>query len=131
MKSQFAGNLTIVLLAVSALSGQGQMQLHNAAEKVQWVKLSPQDGMVDSRRLDMDGGSLEVDVPPGKLDVGEDAVLSHIETAATAIGFWWYLFPTAEAARRVQRGAIGEGSRDSRAYASESTQRNRTWITTG
>jgi hypothetical protein len=97
MKSQFAGNLTIVLLAVSALSGQGQMQLHNAAEKVQWVKLSPQDGMVDSRRLDMDGGSLEVDVPPGKLDVGEDAVLSHIETAATAIVAYFGRFPVSRA----------------------------------
>jgi hypothetical protein len=85
MKSGVAGYLTIALLAVAALGGHGQTKLHNAAEKMQWVKLSPQDGMADSRRLDMDGGSLEVDVAAGNLDVGGDAVLSHIETAASAL----------------------------------------------
>jgi hypothetical protein len=97
MKSAFAGSLTIALLAVTAVGGHGQTKLHNAAEKMQWVTLSSQDGMTDSRRLDMDGGSLEVDVAPGKLDVGEDAVLSHIETAASAIVAYFGRFPLSRA----------------------------------
>ena len=75
----------MVLLAMSVPGGHGQTKLHSSSEKMRWVMLSPQDGMADSRRLDMDGGSLEVDVAPAKLDVGEDAVLRHIETAASAI----------------------------------------------
>lgn len=97
MKRKFAGKLTILLLAVWAVGGQGQAKPPNAAEKMQWVKLSPLEGMADSRRLDMDGGSLEVDVAPGKLDVGEDAVLKHIETSATAIVAYFGLFPVGRA----------------------------------
>jgi hypothetical protein len=114
MKSEFAGGLTIVLLAVSALGGQGQMKLNNAAGKMQWVKLSPEDGMADTRRLDMDGGSLEVDLAPGKLDVGEDAVLSHIQTAASAIVAYFGKFPVRRARVLVvpvpDRGGAPQGT---------------------
>src|SRR5580658_3799312 len=114
MKSEFAGNLAIALLTVAALGAHGQTKPQNAAEKMQWVKLSPQDGMADSRRLDMDGGSLEVDVAPGKLDVGEDAVLSHIETAASAIVAYFGRFPVSRASILVvpvpDRGGSPQGT---------------------
>lgn len=104
----------MVLLAVCPAGGHGQTKLPHAAEKMHWVKLSARDGMADSRRLDMEGGSLEVDFAPGKLDVGDEAVLSHIEMAASAVVAYFGRFPVGHAGMLVvpvaDRGGAPQGT---------------------
>jgi hypothetical protein len=69
----------------AALQGPGERGRH---EPVQ---------VASSRKLAVGGATLQVDIAPGKFDVGEDAVVAHVETAARAVAAYFGRFPVERA----------------------------------
>ncbi|HEY1647352.1 MAG TPA: hypothetical protein VGF96_05195 [Terracidiphilus sp.] len=67
------------------------------APAAQWEKLTPSDGLADSRRLELGGAALQVDFAPGPLDLGEEPILNHIQAAALAIVAYYGRFPVSRA----------------------------------
>jgi hypothetical protein len=96
-----------VSLSLPCLAQSG---VGNAGPAPQWEKLAPSDGLADSRLLQMSGGTLQVDFAPGALDVGEDAILRHIQMAASAEAAYYGQFPVKRARVLVvpQEGRSGD-----------------------
>jgi hypothetical protein len=67
------------------------------AQSTQWQKLTPAEGLADSRQIEMGGATLQVDFAPGPLDLGEDPILHRIQTAASAVVAYFGRFPVSRA----------------------------------
>jgi hypothetical protein len=57
----------------------------------------PAEGIASSRQLSMGGATLQVDFANGPLDLPVDAVLQHIQAAASAVTAYYGRFPVARA----------------------------------
>jgi hypothetical protein len=85
------------LLFLACLAAGAQAHPRNAAQSPHWEKLSPANGLADSRKLVMGSSALQVDFAPGALDLGEDPILNHIQAAASAIVAYFGSFPVSRA----------------------------------
>ena len=66
------------------------------------IPAAPQDGgqhveVASSRKISVGGATLQVDIAPGKFDLGEDAIVAHVETAARAVAAYFGRFPVERA----------------------------------
>ena len=53
--------------------------------------------VVGSRKITVGGATLQIDIAPGKFDVGENAVVAHVEMAARAVAAYFGKFPVERA----------------------------------
>jgi hypothetical protein len=53
--------------------------------------------VASTRKLTIGGATLQIDIAPGKFDLGEDAVVAHVETAARAVAAYFGKFPVPRA----------------------------------
>jgi hypothetical protein len=70
--------------------------------------------IVASRELKVGGGTLQVDFAAGSLDLSQDAILTHIRAAATAVATYYGRFPVERDRILVvpwpDRGGVGGGT---------------------
>jgi hypothetical protein len=83
--------LVPLLLMASSQAGA------QAAPGPHWEKLAPADGLADSYRNELGGAVLQVDFAPGALDLGDDAILHHIQAAESAVIAYYGRFPVSRA----------------------------------
>lgn len=67
------------------------------AQSPQWQKLTPADGLADSRQITLGSATLQVDFAPGALDLGEAPILDHIHKATSAVVAYFGRFPVSRA----------------------------------
>jgi hypothetical protein len=79
------------------LCATAQSALRGAAQPSPWQKIAPSQGLADSYRTALGGAELEVDFAQGALDLGEEPVLAHIFTAASAVAAYYGRFPVSRA----------------------------------
>jgi hypothetical protein len=89
--------LLLLALAFAAERGWAQAGAHNAAPGSHWEQLAPASGMAESYRIEFGSAVLQVDFAPGALDLGDDAVLHHIQAAASAVIAYYGRFPVSRA----------------------------------
>ena len=68
-----------------------------AAQQLHWQRVAPADGLADSYRIEQGSSTLQVDFAPGTLDLGDDAILHHIQTAVAAVIAYYGRFPVSRA----------------------------------
>lgn len=83
--------VVIPLLLLASIPGWAQAGAHNAAPP--WQRITPANGLADSRQMHLGGAMLQVDFAPGPLDLGVDPILQHIQLAASAIVAYYGRLP--------------------------------------
>jgi hypothetical protein len=97
MRWLFLFTLSLIVLAFAGRRSCAQADARGAASGPQWEKLPAASGIADSYRIALGSSILQADFAPGSLDLGDDAVLRHIQAAISAVIAYYGRFPVSRA----------------------------------
>jgi hypothetical protein len=89
--------IPLLLLAPVGVSAGARVQAAAHDSGSPWQRITPANGLADSRQLHLGSSILQVDFAPGPLDLGAGPILQHIQTAASAIVAYYGRFPVSRA----------------------------------